>query len=66
MHPSETTQPRAESRALPPPAPADQVAKGIAADDRLVHKLQRVYRFSATEAADYLQFCRENPIRRDS
>lgn len=60
MHPSEHITLRAEPRALPPPAATDQVAKGIAADDRLVLRLQRVYRFSATEAADYLQFCREN------
>jgi len=40
----------------------DQVASTIHAEHDLLDELRRIYRFSQVEAADYLRFCRENPV----
>ena len=44
------------------PRNSDPVEDAIHAQTSLIGELMAAHRFSAVEAADYLHFCRENPI----
>lgn len=57
------TEPALAARHTFPTMPTpDQIASTIHAEHDLLDELRRIYRFSQVEAADYLRFCRENPV----